>query len=182
MINCPNCGKGILNNSKFCPFCGGTVPQDPEETITSMQSYSQAAQTSQQYDQPGNSNGYDTYRNGQPGNANGYGPYNYGQPGNGYGYNQVPYGAADKINGLALAGFIVSLCALVINLAGITALVGLILSIVGYSQINHGKGRGKGFAIAGIILGIIGIVWGILMILFVVGSTAAVFASFPMYY
>ena len=63
-------------------------------------------------------------------------------------------------NGFAIAGFIVSLCSLIINFGGIVGLVGTILSGVGLAHVKT-KGKGKGFAIAGLIIGIISIVYGI---------------------
>lgn len=63
-------------------------------------------------------------------------------------------------NGLAIAGFVVSLCSLLINFGGIVGLVGTILSAVGLSKVKE-KNSGKGMAIAGLIIGIISIVYGI---------------------
>lgn len=67
-------------------------------------------------------------------------------------------------NGLAISGFVVSLCSLIINFAGIVGLVGTILSAVGLAQVKT-KGKGKGMAIAGLIIGIISIVYGIYSII-----------------
>lgn len=67
-------------------------------------------------------------------------------------------------NGLAIAGFVVSLCSLLINFGGIVGLVGTILSAVGLAQVKT-KGTGKGLAIAGLIIGIISIVYGIYSII-----------------
>ena len=63
-------------------------------------------------------------------------------------------------NGLAIAGFVVSLCSLIINFAGIVGLVGTILSAVGLAQVKT-KNSGKGIAIAGLIIGIFSILYGI---------------------
>ena len=54
-----------------------------------------------------------------------------------------------KVNGMALAGFILSL----VGLGGL----GIIFSAIGLSQINKNpqKYTGKGFAIAGLVLGIL---------------------------
>lgn len=71
--------------------------------------------------------------------------------------NEVKQGSS---NGLALAGFIVSLCSLIINFGGIVGLVGTVLSGVGLSKVKS-TGKGKGFAIAGLIIGIISIIYGI---------------------
>lgn len=63
-------------------------------------------------------------------------------------------------NGLAIAGFVVSLCSLIINFGGIVGLVGTVLSAVGLSKVKT-KGTGKGMSIAGLIIGMISIVYGI---------------------
>lgn len=63
-------------------------------------------------------------------------------------------------NNLALAGFIVALCSLLINFAGIVGLVATVLSGVGLSKVKT-TGKGKGFAIAGLVIGIISIIYGI---------------------
>jgi len=71
-----------------------------------------------------------------------YGQQPYGQPG----YTQP------KMNTLALVGFILSF---------FISVVGLILSIIGLIQINGANGmqKGKGLAIAGIIIGAIGTIF-----------------------
>lgn len=66
----------------------------------------------------------------------------------------------DKHNGLSIAGFVVSCCSMLIGLYGITGLVGVILSAVGRSQAVQ-NGDKTGLATAGIIVGIIGIINGI---------------------
>lgn len=54
------------------------------------------------------------------------------------------------INTMALVGFILSMSSFLLV---ITGLPGLIVSIIGLKQINEGRGEGKGFAIAGIVVG-----------------------------
>lgn len=71
--------------------------------------------------------------------------------------------AVQKTNSLAIAGFVCSVMGFFC--CGIPALVGLILSIVGYSQIKSRNEGGKGLAVAGII---IGAVLPVLMIVFYV--------------
>lgn len=66
-----------------------------------------------------------------------------------------PYPAAPKNNGLALAGFVVSMLSLLMCTAAVTGPVGLVLSAVGLVQINKSNGTqgGKGLAIAGVVIG-----------------------------
>lgn len=62
---------------------------------------------------------------------------------------QQPY-QPQKTNGLAVAGFVCSLIPCV-------SLIGLILSAVGLNQISKDPSQGgKGLAIAGLVLGILG--------------------------
>ena len=72
-------------------------------------------------------------------------------------YQNAP---AQPKNGLAIAGFVVSLVSFLC--CGSLALIGLILSIVGLVKSKEMNGSGKGLAIAGIILSSVGIVFGIL--------------------
>ena len=66
----------------------------------------------------------------------------------------------EQSNPLALSGFIVALSSLLINFAGIVGLVATVLSAVGLSKVKS-TGKGKGFAIAGLVIGIFSIVYGI---------------------
>ena len=90
--------------------------------------------------------------------------------------NESNNNAQGSSNTLALSGFIVSLCSLLINFAGIVGLVGTILSAIGLAQVKT-KGKGKGFAIAGLIIGIIIIIYGIYSII----NAAAILSNMTMY-
>ena len=70
-----------------------------------------------------------------------------------------------KTNSLAIAGFAVAMTSLFLNFYGIVGLVATVLSAVGLSKVKE-TGTGKGFAIAGLIIGIISILWGVFAILF----------------
>ena len=75
-------------------------------------------------------------------------------------------------NGLAVAGFVVSLVSTFLC-CGVFNLVSLILSIVGLAQAKNYNGNGKGLAIAGIIISCIFMILGILMI--ILGYGEAIF-------
>lgn len=64
----------------------------------------------------------------------------------------------NKTNGLSIAGFVVSCCSILVGLYGLTGLVGLILSAIGRSQAVS-NGEKTGLATAGIVLGILGMVF-----------------------
>ena len=62
---------------------------------------------------------------------------------------------ASRISVCALIGFIMSMVSIVFvfNIFGMISIAGVVLSSIGLSQINGGvKYRGKGFAIAGIVV------------------------------
>jgi len=99
---------------------------------------------------------------GQPG----YGPPPYGQspygPG---GYGPGGYGMQpQRTNGLAIASLVCSLVGLIIF--GFSALLGVIFGFVARAQIARSQGtqRGKGFATAGIIIGLVVVVLWIAVI------------------
>lgn len=81
-----------------------------------------------------------------------------------------------KLNGLAVGGFIVSLVGLVLFFTGwlgaLIALVGLILSIIGRRQALSRGERGAGFALAGIILGAVGVVIGVVYLIVLIAVIA----------
>lgn len=70
-----------------------------------------------------------------------------------------------KINSLCLSGFIVSMVSLLINFAGLVGMTGMVLSIVGLNNLNEYKETGKGMAIAGIVVGAIGVIYGVITIM-----------------
>jgi hypothetical protein len=97
----------------------------------------------------------------------GYPPPGYPPPGAGYapppqGYYPPPYGVpmqmAPSTSGMAIAGFVLSILS--------CALLGLIFSIIGYSQVKSSNGMktGGGLALAGIIISICWFAISILLI------------------
>ena len=76
----------------------------------------------------------------------------------GFGEVQEPL----KKNKFAIAGFVLGLVAMFINLYAIPAIIGLIMSSIGLAQIKKGGYKNKGLAVAGLILSIVAIVWDIL--------------------
>ncbi|MBD8583235.1 DUF4190 domain-containing protein [Frigoribacterium sp. CFBP 13729] len=64
-------------------------------------------------------------------------------------------GASAKFNTLAIVGFVL---AFVVNIAGV------VVSFIALSQIKKTGERGRGLAIAGIIIGLLSIVFGIIYI------------------
>lgn len=66
-----------------------------------------------------------------------------------------------KTSGFAVAGFVVSLCSLMIPTVGVGGIVGTVFSSIGLGKTGKGKDKGKGLAIAGLVMGIIAILAGL---------------------
>lgn len=78
-------------------------------------------------------------------------------------------------NGMAVAGFVVSLVSLLLCCGGFSWL-SLIFSIVGAVKAKEKNGKGKGLAIAGIIISAIALLFGILLT--VTGTIASIAEEF----
>lgn len=108
---------------------------------------------------------------GQYPQAGGYPGYSqvppYGQPGQ---YSMYPQGA--PTNGLAIASLVCSIAQIFLwLLAGIPA---IILGAVALKQIKARGERGQGLAVAGLIIGCIGVTLGIvLIVLIIIGAHSA---------
>ena len=110
---------------------------------------------------------------GPPAGMPGYGPppaTGYGPPpasyGYGYGYPPYSYEAVPKTNGFAVASLV---CSFFFWVYGIGALLSIVFGFIARSQIKHSGGmqRGKGMALAGIIIGFAGIVIAVVVIVIV---------------
>ena len=96
---------------------------------------------------------------GQQPPAPGYGqqpPAGYGQPAYGQpGYGQQPYAQQQGTNGMAIASLVTSfLC----------SPLGIVLGFVAKGQIKKTGQSGNGLATAGIIIGVVSILFGILLV------------------
>src|SRR5262245_59138218 len=93
----------------------------------------------------------------------------YGPPpaygGAGYGY--TPYAATGGTNGMAIASLVLG----ILWLDWIGSTLALIFGYVALSQIKRRQQKGRGLAIAGIVLGWIGIALLILVIILAVSNT-----------
>lgn len=68
-------------------------------------------------------------------------------------------------NTLAVVGFVVALISLLINFWGIVGIAATILSVLGYLGCKQKNQKGKGLAIAGIVIGAISVVWACVSLL-----------------
>lgn len=92
-----------------------------------------------------------------------------------YAASPQPYGYAPTAptNGLAMAGFIVSLVGLLIGIFGLTGIAGGVISIIGLQRANqmiaagNAVGARRGLALAGVIIGFAGAAFTILVLVLV---------------
>ena len=83
--------------------------------------------------------------------------------------------AKNPTNGLAIAGFIISLVSAILC-CGALSPISLILSIIGVADANKKNGSGKGLAIAGIIISVLALLVAIVIWLLVgIGTFAEMF-------
>ena len=163
MALCKHCGANIDDSAKFCGSCGCAV-----EVIPTMATPVESTPFEPTYVEPTPTveatpvNSVPTYS--EPNQ-------NFNQT-----YQQTPFSQPmyeqpvnNKTNICALLGFIFSL----VCCGGIP---GLVLSIIGLVQIKKSGEKGKGLAIAGIVICGIGIVISILYyVLIIVGAVAGEF-------
>lgn len=151
MAVCPNCGASCADGTKFCSSCGSPLPApvqqpaaQPVQPVYQQPAPQPAAQPVYQqpvYQQPV----------AQPAPqpviiqpvAQPVQPV-YAQP------ITQPVVKKEKKNGLCVAGFVLSLIGL--GCLGITCPIGFLLSLIGLIVAIAKKQKGKGFAIAGLII------------------------------
>lgn len=68
----------------------------------------------------------------------------------------------NSTNGMAIAGFVLGLISLIINLFWIPSILGIVFSAVGLAQISKSNQKGKVFAIVGLITSAISIIFALL--------------------
>ena len=86
----------------------------------------------------------------------------------GNGFNQMPPVQPAQLlpmNGLAIAGFVLSLISIFPTYVYLPGIIAIILSAVALSQIKPGRYRGRGLAIARLTIGIISVSLGVLVLL-----------------
>lgn len=80
----------------------------------------------------------------------------------------------NKTNGMATAGFTLALIGCFFSIAFILQLLGLIFSIVGLVKSGQLEGKGRGMAIAGLVLSILGFIPAIFLISTISSCAAAI--------
>lgn len=74
-----------------------------------------------------------------------------------------------RTNSLAIAGFVLSIVSLFLSLWGITAIMGILFSAMGLHRINNSNEQGRALAYAGIVIGILSIIWFIAAVVILFG-------------
>ena len=100
-------------------------------------------------------------------------PPGYGQPPIGQPWQQSP--PATGTNGLAIAGFVLAL----VYLCTIGSILGIVFGFVALSQIKTSRQGGRGLAIAGIVLGILGIIGTIVAVVIAANKAEDVLEEDP---
>lgn len=144
-MSCRRCGAALTPTSKFCPACGNPVPPEPM-----VQTYAPAPAASSAGPMPGYAPPTST-----AGTAPAFNP-----------------AAPKSTNGLAIAAMVLG----ILWVYWIGSILALVFGYVSKGQINASGGQqgGRGMAIAGIVLGWVGIGVLILCIVaFILGAGAA---------
>ena len=145
-MHCIHCGALLPEGAKFCTACGQPVviqPAEPqpvvEETVEAP-----AQETVETNAEPVNaSEGYKA--------ANAQLPPSYSNPN--YSSQARPAAQPATSNGLAIAGFICSLIIVPVGIGVLSAIAGLILSIMGLNTAKKlPENKGHGLALAGTII------------------------------
>ncbi len=149
-MHCIHCGALLPEGAKFCTSCGLPVqvaPAAPEQPVIEEPIETPAQETAEATQPSFNaSEGYKA--------ANTQLPPSYSNP-NYSSQAKVNYTvpASSTSNGLAISGFICSLIFIPIGLGILSAIAGLILSIMGMSNAKKLPGnKGHGLALAGTII------------------------------
>lgn len=158
---CTKCGAESSEENAFCTKCGAVLVKkanvsEVKNSVTPQQN--QTLPHASQIPYPQGSQGQNIYQNPQQG------------------YNPQFQIEKLKFNGMSIAGFVLSLCSVVLVEEGIgfvCMVLALIFSIIGLASKNKIKCRGKGLAIAGIAIS--GVY--LLMILFAVMFVGSVFSG-----
>ena len=156
-MHCIHCGAQLPEGAKFCTSCGVRVEAAPVEPVQEPVAAEEPA-ASEPVEEPAQAASV-TYE--APVNASaGYKAANEQLPPS---YSNPNYSSQAKVNytvpaspgsnGLAISGFVCSLIFIPIGLGVLTAIAGLVLSILGMSNAKKLSGnKGHGLALAGAII------------------------------
>jgi len=186
-MKCTRCNGDVTETAKFCEHCGNAletenpseeIKQEQDEEIQGPMPAPMPAERVIYNSRPGareggtsnNRPGASSSRPGAREGGTSDSRQSMGRPMNSsrQSYNRV--GTNDN----ALIGFILSLVSVPISLFGIVPIISLIFSIKGLSEVNRTGEKGKGLAIAGIMISTVCIIAvSIILFIAVVGILAA---------
>lgn len=146
-VPCPACLSPVAPGAVFCGECGGSMEEEPDE-LRPAPRYSRLAR----------------YRSGQLDRSRDGSLSSYGRPISSRYY--YPQSSGESYHSFALVGFICSL-------VGISVL-GVIFSALALNGMRRtGNDEGHGFAVAGLIIGIVSFALALIWILALVAAVAA---------
>lgn len=147
-MHCIHCGAEIPDNAKFCTVCGKPQNASPAAEQPVFTETAENASEDAEYTAPENaSEGYKA--------ANAQLPASYSNPNYSSASSSAYTGpaASSDTNVLAIIGFVCSLVFLPVALGTLSAVAGLVLSILGLNNSKKLPGnKGRGLSIAGIII------------------------------
>ena len=90
--------------------------------------------------------------------------------------------------GLSIAGMVLGIVGVLFSVSGCTAIpgilcgvVGLVLSAIAFKKCGEGTQGGRGMAIAGLVTGIIAILYGIYIMVFIAAAINEIDKAFDLY-
>ena len=148
-MHCIHCGALLPEGAKFCTSCGLPVqaaPAAPEQPMVEEPVETPVQEAEEAHQAPVNvSEGYKA--------ANAQLPPSYSNPNYSSQARPAAAPAPSTTNGLAIAGFICSLIFIPVGIGGLSAIAGLILSIMGLNSAKKlPENKGHGLALAGTII------------------------------
>ena len=160
-MHCIHCGTPLPENAKFCTACGRPVQAAPVEENPAGEGTvceGTGEDTSEGYTAPENaSEGYKA--------ANAQLPASYSNPNYSSGSSSTS-ATPSTTNTSAIAGFVCSLVFFPLGLGALTAIAGLILSIMGLGTAKTlPERKGHGLALAGVIISAIRIAITIILLI-----------------
>ena len=176
-MHCIHCGAQIPDGAKFCTSCGRpveTVPASPIEEPVAEESVAngetiESGSGEEPVQEQGSAESYTPPVNASEGYkaANAQLPPSYSNPNYSSGAKSaytVP--AQSQANSLAIAGFVCSLIFIPVAIGFLTAIAGLVLSIMGLNNAKKlPENKGHGLALAGAIISAVRIVLSIVIII-----------------
>lgn len=75
-----------------------------------------------------------------------------------------PQNKETKMNALSIIGFVISLISLFLNFFGIVGIGAVIVSVIALMQIKEKNENGKGFALTGVIVGGVSVLYAFMII------------------